>query len=265
MSLVSVIIPVFNAEKTLLKALHSVKSQQGNIDFEILIINDGSKDNSERIVQEFISQNPESFIHYIKQENKGVSAARNVGLKLAKGDFIALLDADDEWLPQKIERQLSCFIKYPEIDFLASRRNGKPLLWPYATSKELASVSFKKLLIRNEITSPSVIFKKKILEKTGYYDENQRYAEDVYFYMKVSEFYKMYILNESLVITGSGKRTFGSSGLSANLREMKKGFQSNLRKVYLQKRITTAEFYLYSLFYRFKYWLLLFRTMMTRG
>ncbi|MDR2206774.1 MAG: glycosyltransferase, partial [Flavobacteriaceae bacterium] len=198
---ISVIIPMYNAEKTIIKALDSVKKQTDGIqDFEIIVINDGSTDESKSLIDNYIQNNPEMNILLLNQTNGGVSRARNAGLKIAKGNYIALLDADDEWLPEKIQTQINYFENEKiNIDFLATVRNNHKILFPYKIKNNLAEITFKKLLIRNEAQPSTVIFKKKILENTGYFDENQRYAEDVNFWMRISLKNKMYILNENLV------------------------------------------------------------------
>ena len=259
--MISVIIPLYNAESTIVKALESVKNQKTDEVFEIFVINDGSTDNSKGIVENYIFENPDMNIHFIYQENKGVSAARNAGLRLAKGEFIALLDADDEWLRKKTEKQM-CFLKSEEqkIDFIASARNYNNLLFPYQAEKgKLSEITFKKLLIRNETQPSTVIFKAKILQNTGFFDDKQRYAEDVNYWMKISEKNKMFILNETLVLAGGGKKSFGVTGLSANLKEMDKGFRKNLKEMYQMKRISFFSFLLLNNFYRLKYFLLTFR------
>lgn len=258
--MISVIIPFYNAEKTILTSLESVKNQHGNYTFEIIVINDGSTDTGKEKVENFIKKNPNLNIQLINQENKGVSSARNAGLKIAKGEYIALLDADDEWLPIKTKNQMQYFEnKNWDIDFLATARNNSKILFPYKIRNNLAEVTFKKLLIRNEITSPSVIFKKKVLENTGYFDENQHHAEDVNYWMKVSFNNKMYILNESLIIAGKGKRTFGVSGLSANLSGMEKGFRKNIEEMYSLKKINFFQYQILRIFYKAKYLFLLLR------
>ncbi|WP_183148119.1 glycosyltransferase family 2 protein [Chryseobacterium nematophagum] len=260
--MISVIIPIFNAEKTIIRTLDSVKAQTIGVDiFEIIIINDGSTDESKNIIEKYIIENSTMTIQLINQSNKGVSYARNKGLKIAKGDYIALLDADDEWLPKKIEKQLTYFqdINVP-IDFLATRRNNNKILFPYCVINHLAEITFKKLLIRNETQPSTVIFKRKVLENTGYFNPDQRYAEDLNYWMKVSKNNKMYILDESLVIADGGKRTFGASGLSANLSAMEQGFQRNLKEMYRVKRINFIQYILLMLFYKAKYIVLLIRT-----
>lgn len=259
--MISVIIPMYNSEKTILKVLESVKNQTiGKNCFEIIIINDGSVDHSEILVEKFIDENPEMNIILINQSNKGVSAARNAGLKIAKGEYIALLDADDEWLPQKTERQLKYLKdKKLEVDFVSCRINHQNLFFPYISKNNLAKVSLSKLLIRSGIASPTVMFKKHVVSRTGLFDESQKYAEDHNYWLKVSFHHNMFILNEVLVLAGNGKRTFGVSGLSANLKEMKRGFMKNLFDVYNANKINFFTYYLLMFFYELKYILLISR------
>lgn len=260
--MISVIVPIYNAEKTVLNALNSIKAQTvGTEIFEIIIINDGSTDGSENIIKNYIKENQEINIQLLKQSNGGVSKARNTGLKISKGEYIALLDADDEWLPEKIEKQLKYIQnKDLKIDFLATKRNNNEILFPYKVINNLAQITFEKLLIRNEAQPSTVVFKRKVLENTGYFNDDQRYAEDLNYWMKISENNTMFILNESLLIADGGKRTFGVSGLSANLSAMEEGFQRNLMEMYAAKRIDFIRYIFLKLFYKAKYLLLLGRT-----
>ncbi len=260
--MISVIVPLYNAEKTVVNALNSIKAQTiGTENFEIIIINDGSMDKSKMIVESYQKENPEIDIKFVEQPNGGVSKARNTGLKLAKGSYIALLDADDEWLPEKIERQLAYLQNENlKIDFLATRRNGNEILLPYKVINNLAEITFSKLLIRNEAQPSTVVFKRKILENTGFFNDDQRHAEDLNYWMKISQNNTMYILNESLLIADGGKRTFGVSGLSANLSAMEEGFQRNIKEMYAAKRINFIRYIFLKLFYKAKYLLLLSRT-----
>lgn len=260
--MISVIIPMYNADQSVVLALDSVKNQTFPLEeFEVIIVNDGSTDKSAEIVENYQKENPHLKIILLHQNNGGVSKARNTGLKIAQGDYIALLDADDEWLPSKIETQIHYFENSDmEIDFLATARNNNKILFPYTINNHLAEITFRKLLFRNEAQPSTVMFRKKVIDNTGYFDDDQRYAEDVNYWMKVAVKNKMYILNESLVIVGKGKRSFGVSGLSANLPEMAKGFRKNLKEMYLLKQINFPQYLLFRLFYKSKYLLLLFRT-----
>lgn len=103
--LVSIILPAWNSEKTLTRALNSIRNQTYH-HFEALIIDDCSKDNTSKLIQEFVDI--DSRFSYLKTKvNSGAGVARNLGLDKAKGRFIAFLDADDEWLPKKLEIQLN--------------------------------------------------------------------------------------------------------------------------------------------------------------
>ena len=111
-SLVSVIITCFNQEKQIIKTLQSVLNQT-HINWECIIINDGSTDNSEGAIKAFIED--DSRFKYIYQSNKGVSAARNAGFKLASGNFVNFLDGDDTFLPNKLQEQVKVFQDNPDI------------------------------------------------------------------------------------------------------------------------------------------------------
>ncbi len=106
----SVIIPLYNKEKHIKRTLESALNQTFS-DFEIIIVNDGSTDKSCEIVESI----SDPRIHLIHQENGGPSKARNRGIKEAKGQFIAFLDADDEWLPEKLEKQYELHNENPEV------------------------------------------------------------------------------------------------------------------------------------------------------
>ncbi|GAB1357964.1 hypothetical protein MASR1M29_21380 [Cloacibacterium normanense] len=252
--MISVIIPLYNAENTILATLDSVKNQEGDFDFEILVINDGSTDKSAEKVQQFIDENPQLKIQLIHQENKGVSWARNVGLKLAKGEWIAFLDSDDVWLSHKTKVMMKVLTENSKIDFLASFRNNEFIGFPYRyNNQNLTEITLRKFLIRYIGQTSTAIFRRKVLGNTGYFDENQRFAEDANYWLRISEKNKMFVLGETLVITGSGKKSFGESGLSGNLPAMEKGFQKNLKEMLHQKRILTIEYFFFYLFFKLKY------------
>ena len=252
---ISVIIPMYNAENTVMKALDSVRLQKGDFVFEIIVVNDGSTDASRNVVENYRKQNPQMNIILLDQPNSGVSKARNAAMEVSGGEYIALLDSDDEWLPEKTERQMPYLVNNEEnIDFISSRRRNHKIQFPYVVGKNsFAEITFRKIMLRNEAQPSTVIFKRKILENTGFFDPNQRYAEDINYWLRISKNNKMYILDEELVLAGNGKRTFGVSGLSANLPEMEKGFQKNLREMLSNDRITRIEYFLYFIYFRIKF------------
>lgn len=260
--MISVIVPLFNDQNKITQALESVRNQVCQEQFEIIIVNDGSTDQSRSIVENYILENRDLNIRLINQENRGVSGARNTGLREATGDYIALLDSDDIWLREKTAKQMAILKNDSlKVDLLGSLRNGIHVLFPYRVNKNnLVKVSFQKLLIRNELLPPSVIFKRKVLENTGYFEETQRYAEDVDYWLRATLHNQLYVLNESLIIAGNGKRSFGVSGLSGNLKEMKKGYQQNLLRLLQSERISVLSYQFLKIFYYLKHCLLVTRS-----
>lgn len=112
--LVSIVIPTYNSAEFLIQALNSVLNQT-YANYEIIVVDDGSIDNTSQAIEPYRSQ-----IRYIYQENQGVAAARNRGISLAIGDFIAFLDADDLFLPQKLQQQVAIFAAQPDLGMVIS-------------------------------------------------------------------------------------------------------------------------------------------------
>lgn len=252
--MISVIIPVYNAEKSLEKSLISIKNQTWEGVFEIILVNDGSSDRSKTIIENYQQIHQDQNIILINQENRGVSKARNAAMKIAQGDYIALLDSDDEWLPEKTEKQMK-FLENQNIDFITSLWNNENITFPYKLQPEnkLVKITLKKLLFKITGQTSTAIFKRKIFENTGFFDENQNYSEDANYWMRISEKNQMYLLPEKLVIAGNGKKSFGFSGLSANLKEMEKGIQKNIWEMYQTNRINFPEYLFYFVISKLKF------------
>lgn len=153
MKLVSVIVPVYNAEKYIVATLQSVIGQTYQ-NFELLIVDDGSPDRSIELCRQFIDPR----IKIICQQNRGVAAARNHGIRLAQGDYIAFLDADDLWFPTKIakhvahlERSTSIGVSYSYSTLIDA--NGTPLgLYQLPQTQNITPINF---LLRDPIGSGS--------------------------------------------------------------------------------------------------------------
>lgn len=252
--MISVIIPMYNSSKTIETTLDSIKNQtEFNKILEIIIINDGSTDNSLEIVQEYSKKNNDMPIFIVNKSNGGVSSARNVGLKMAKGDLIALLDSDDVWFKNKIERQLIVMNENPDIDFLGcdSGKDGLKIL--NKKINYLHKANIKELCIKCFPSTPTVLFKRKIIEEIGYFDENKRYGEDMNYFNKICIKYNYYYLPEHLVDIGGGKPAFGHSGLSGNLRGMHYGHLDNIKELREGKYISLSFYYLMYNYYWIKY------------
>lgn len=228
--MISVIIPMYNSANTIERALQSIVTQDYDGLVEIIVVNDGSKDNSVQIVEKFIEFNKEVTIKLILQENGGVSKARNTGLKNAKGDFVAFLDSDDAWFTNKLSNQMKILRDNVNIDLLGAAFEG--FYFTKNREGDLFNVKFKNLIFKNYFQPSTVILKKNVIDKIGLFDESQKYAEEGNFFFRVSQEFNCFFYNKKLIVYGDGKQGFGVSGLSANLKEMEKGELKNLKFAY---------------------------------
>jgi len=249
---ISVIIPMYNAEKTIIRALNSIVEQTYKSELEIIVVNDGSKDNSKQLVEDFISLNKELDIKLIDQQNGGVSKARNTGLKNAKGNYIALLDSDDAWLKNKLEVQMDLFLTKNTIDLLGTSFKG---FYPVGKKKnDLVKIEFRDLLFKNYFQPSTIIFKREIIDIVGFFEETQRYAEEGNYFMRIARNFNCYFLNNELILFGEEEKLgYGESGLSANLKEMERGELRNFKFVYKQGWINPFTYLVIICFSIFKY------------
>lgn len=249
----SVVIPAFNCEKTIYRVMESVLYQT-RLDLidEVIIINDGSTDNTEIIIKDFIQENDryEQFI-YIYQENQGVSAARNKGIRIAKGEWIALLDSDDIWKKGKIERQYEVITKNKNMIFLGSSYPGLIGFKKYLSG--VIKVTPKQLCIRNIPSTPSVVFRKDDGVNLGLFNEERRYGEDIAFFQKFLLRDSYYLLCEDLIELSIGKKYFAESGLSSNLIKMHKGRKQNTIELFNMGLISGRFLILMQMFNEIKY------------
>lgn len=209
---VSVIIPTYNSANLLSRAVDSVLEQTYS-DLELIIIDDGSTDSTDEVVSEYSDER----IKYIKHElNRGGSAARNTGIENAKGKYIAFLDADDEWLPPKLECQLnklrSCPEEYVAVhckrdydvnvfarlrDHLSTIVGTKKRDVPKEGGKEL----IKEILSMNLSTGAStLIVETKVVNELGGFDSTFPRHQDWEFLIRVLQQGKLAYVDEPLVI-----------------------------------------------------------------
>ena len=184
--LVSVIVPAYNVANYIGDALESVFAQ-GFTDYEIIVVNDGSPDTEalEDVLAPYMSR-----IVYLKQENRGVSAARNAGIKAARGTFIAFLDGDDAWLPHYLEVQVSRIQADPTIDVLYpnvlmvgdSSANGEEFMTICPSNGE---VTFERLLLQECNVSNCSIARRETIIRAGLFDESLRSVEDFDLWLRV--------------------------------------------------------------------------------
>jgi len=185
---VSVIIPSYNAANYVREAIDSALAQTYR-NIEIVVVDDGSKDDTRKILEPYIEK---KSIVYIHQENKGLSGARNTGIKNARGAFIAFLDADDMFLPEKIEKQAGYLVAHPECSVsycdIYHFYEDEPammlkLQYVYYSGDDV----FPQLLKKNFINPLTVVLRRAVFDRVGYFDEEMRqFAEDWEFWVRVA-------------------------------------------------------------------------------
>lgn len=251
---ISVVIPMYNAQNTIVKVLDSINLQSGaEYIKEIIVVNDGSKDASSGLVKNYNSKIP---IRFIDKENGGVSAARNSGMKQALGNWIAFCDSDDVWLKDKILLQVKVINKLQNktgIDFIGGNHYDADLKILFRKIIKIHRMNVKEMCIKMYPQPSTVIMNRSIFDSLGGFDETQKYAEDGNYFLKIAAKYKCYYIPKQLVIYDGGKRGFGSSGLSANLKGMHKGNLKNIYELWQSKTISTSFYCLMNMFYRIKY------------
>ena len=254
---VSVIIPYYNSKETIIRALESVINQTYK-DFEVILIDDGSIDDSHKIVDEFIKSNLKYKIMNLYQKNSGPSKARNEGIKNSKGEYIAFLDSDDEWSPEKLSEQFN-FSKRYNADLVGCNyniilKNNK--IEKFITRKKVERVSFTQCLFKHYFNMSTALVKKNVILAVGLFPENQRYMEDAYVFKLINRKYDCYVLEKNLV--NFYKYLYGDSGLSSRLREMEKheiiNFKQFRKENYkYEKKINLLLFVVIIAFSYFKY------------
>lgn len=245
---------MFNSSSTIIRSLESVASQTA-IDLigEVIVVDDGSTDASYAKVESYISKGININVRVIKKENGGAASARNFGIKISEFDWIALLDADDEWLPHKLEFQYAIISKETHIDLLGNEINDNPVNLLYKKFDKLTRVKSSEVLLKMFPQTSTIIFKKYLFDEIGGFDEKLRYGEDGRFFVEVCSYYNYYYHPEKLVIYDGGKLGFGVSGLTANLEKMHESQLTNLKYFLDKKIIGKSMFYFLHAYYRLKY------------
>lgn len=197
---ISVVIPAYNAGRFIEDAITSVLRQETPA-AEIIVVNDGSTDRGYRDLERL-----HDTIRVIDQPNRGVSAARNLGCDVATGRYIAILDADDVWLPGKLGAQLAHLRRHPEVDAVFCRG----LLWLYPQSEPprlvpedppgppgscpATALCYSDLLCSPAVAPSTLLIKRSVWRELRGFDERLRYGEDHDFYLRLSHGHKVDVL-----------------------------------------------------------------------
>ncbi|MDC0222396.1 glycosyltransferase [Gammaproteobacteria bacterium] len=193
---ISVIIPTYNRAYCLSRAIDSVLAQSHPVE-KICVIDDGSTDDTQQLLQSNYPQ-----IHYIRQENKGVSAARNKGIRKIKSQWIAFLDSDDEWLPQKIEKQLFELTRQPMYKLIHCDevwiRNGVRVNAMNKHKKSGGDI-FESCLPLCVISPSASIIQRELLLEVGLFNESLPACEDYDLWLRICSSHPVLYVNEKLL------------------------------------------------------------------
>lgn len=254
---VSVIIPTYNRSELLKKAIESLENQSHQ-NFEIIIIDDCSTDDTAEVVR---GMDDERIIYLRHDTNKGGSEARNTGIKQATGSFIGFLDSDDQWLPDKLERQLKQFEGQPDVGVVYT---GVQVVDEHNQPTRKIVPAYKgeilpKLFESNCIdTTSSVLVKREVLDQVQGFDASLPSCQDWDLYIRLAQVTKFDFVKESLVLFyhHSGER------ITTNKKSVLTGHMSIFEKYKeLAKKQSKSTFHRFTL----TIWKVIFRTAIISG
>ena len=198
---VSVIIPTYNRGWIIEEAIHSVLAQDYT-EFELIVVDDGSTDQTSNILDAY-----GNVIKVLSQKNKGVSAARNRGIAEASGKFIAFLDSDDLWHPQKLSAQINFFNQTPEALICQTEevwiRNGFRVN-PKKRHKKPSGMIFEPSLELCLVSPSAVMIRRSLFDRVGEFDETLPACEDYDLWLRISCRFSIYLIDTPLIIKRGG-------------------------------------------------------------
>jgi glycosyltransferase involved in cell wall biosynthesis len=252
---IDVVIPAFNAEKYIKKTLDSVVLQ-GNLVHSIIVVNDGSNDQTEQVINSFIQEHSDLNVKVIFQKNAGLANARNSGIKLSlatsKASYIALLDADDVWLEEKLAKQLKVFetnhesnlgVVYCGYELINTNGalidNHKGIIAP-----SLRGHIYSSLLNGNFISGSgsSVLIKSGVFKEIGFFDEQLRASEDWDMWIRIAQKFHFDYVKDVLVqirVHAENMQKDFSRMLSSELAMLNKFARQGTRNYFLLWKIQT--------------------------
>lgn len=227
---VSVIIPCFRCTETIKRAISSVL-QQISMPTEVILVDDASGDETLAVLREFEQQYPDWIKVIALAENQGAASARNAGWAKASQSYIAFLDADDSWHPEKLCIQYEYMRKNPDITLCGHqcallRDSESPPALP--KNLQVTKISAGSLLLKNAFSTPTVILKRDIPFR---FREGVRYSEDILLWQQIA-FAGLQVVRIESPLAYVHKPFYGAGGLSAQLWKMEKGELSNFVVLY---------------------------------
>ncbi|MFO7560896.1 MAG: glycosyltransferase family 2 protein [Desulfobacterales bacterium] len=227
---VSVIIPCFNSQDTIARAVGSVMNQT-SMPLEIILVNDGSHDSTPALLVELQHRHGDIIKVIHLDKNHGPSRTRNLAWEAASGDFIAFLDSDDSWHPRKIEIQYSWMIDHPEVVLTghscvqaSDQQSAETVTGKWRARRAVAW----KFLLSNYFSTPSVMIKRDLPYR---FNDEKRHSEDYLLWLEIV-LNGLHAWSLNLPLAYIHKAPFGEKGLSGNLWNMEKGELDTFRRLH---------------------------------
>jgi len=225
--LVSIIIPTYNRAFCLANAIKSVLDQTYS-NIEIIVVDGPSKDDTETVINKL----GDKKIIYIREEKaRGAGAARNTGIKVARGEYIAFQDSDNVWFPEKLEKQMDILMSASQdvgMIYTGYKKICNDVFKGYYPQKNIKHKSgflLNELLVENFIGCQTVVTKKECFNRVGYFDELLPTTEDWELFIRISGQYKILCINQPLVLS-----YIQSDSISVDLRKMVIAFKLILER-----------------------------------
>ncbi len=200
-STISVVIPNYNRVHTIARALDSVISQSLPAD-EIIVVDDGSTDDSRSFIKQKYPQ-----VTLLEQKHAGVSSARNKGISVASGEWLAFLDSDDEWLPEKLKNQMTTLSYSPGHRIVHTNeiwlRNGKTLK-QLPQHRKYGGYIYDKCLPLCLMSPSSIVIHEKVFKEVGLFDESLPVCEDYDMWLRICSRFPVSFLEEPMIVKHGG-------------------------------------------------------------
>jgi len=201
-SQVSVVIPAFNAGKFICETLKTI-AEQTILPCEVIVVDDGSSDNTVTVVEEFSKNNPNLNMRILHEPHNGPGAARNAGVQASKGIWIAFLDSDDHWEPTKLERMAKASVQVPEANFLCHNEihhmlNKSTQEIDYSKGYDPNRSLVDQLYICNRFSTSAVMCRRELIIKSGGFDISLPSAQDYELWIRMSENLRVLFVKEVL-------------------------------------------------------------------
>ena len=224
---VSVVIPAHNHARFLPEALASVQQQTWR-DFDVLVVDDGSTDNTAAVVAGFAPH-----VRYLYQQNAGPSSARNTGIRHTRGEYVAFLDADDTWMPEKLALQVAYLDAHPDAGLVFTKvlvmsEGGQPL-YTYPHRYRYECRAFERLLLWPYGSMNVVMVRRTCFERFGLFDESLPAAEDWDMWLRVAPFYRLGFLDRPL---GTYRQSSNSVSRGSGVQQAPEAFRRVLDKLF---------------------------------